>query len=94
MNEIKDGLINVFGAPPLEGLGTAGGFKLVVEDRGDRGLKSLQAVADCLREHGNYRWVGLYDVNRQAGMVVNIVWSGPGAPEYPTFAIAKGLTGV
>src|SRR5207248_10087756 len=25
--EIRDGLINVFGPPPLEGLGTAGGFK-------------------------------------------------------------------
>src|SRR5207244_6841620 len=44
--EIRDGLINVFGAPPLEGLGTAGGFKIVVEDRGDSGLKSLQNVAD------------------------------------------------
>ena len=32
------GLVNVFGAPPVEGLGTAGGFKIVVEDRGDLGL--------------------------------------------------------
>src|SRR5262249_39818439 len=30
--ETSDGLINVFGAPPLEGLGTAGGFKIVIED--------------------------------------------------------------
>jgi multidrug efflux pump subunit AcrB len=44
--EIKDGLINVFGAPPLEGLGTAGGFKIVVEDRGDSGLNALQNAAD------------------------------------------------
>jgi multidrug efflux pump len=44
--EIKEAFINVFGAPPLEGLGTAGGFKMVVEDRGDTGLRSLQAVAD------------------------------------------------
>ncbi len=43
---IQDGVINVFGAPPLEGLGTAGGFKIVVEDRGDTGLKILQGVAD------------------------------------------------
>ncbi|MCC6418586.1 MAG: efflux RND transporter permease subunit [Gemmataceae bacterium] len=43
---IEDGVINVFGAPPLEGLGTAGGFKIVIEDRGDTGLKSLQTVAD------------------------------------------------
>src|SRR5579871_6000795 len=44
--EIRDGLINVFGAPPLEGLGTAGGLKIVVEDRGDNGLVSLQGTAD------------------------------------------------
>jgi multidrug efflux pump subunit AcrB len=44
--QIKDGMISVFGAPPLEGLGTAGGFKIVVEDRGDSGLDMLQRVAD------------------------------------------------
>ena len=27
-----------FGAPPLEGLGTAGGFKIMIEDRGNTGL--------------------------------------------------------
>jgi len=42
---------------------------------------------------GGYRWVGLYDVDRAAGTVTNVVWSGPGAPEYPTFSITKGLTG-
>jgi multidrug efflux pump subunit AcrB len=45
-NEIREGLINVFSAPPLDGLGTAGGFKIVIEDRGDTGLTSLQHVAD------------------------------------------------
>jgi len=45
-SEIGDGLINVFGAPPVEGLGTAGGFKIVIEDRGDAGLASLQQVAE------------------------------------------------
>jgi hydrophobe/amphiphile efflux-1 (HAE1) family protein len=44
--EIEEGQINVFGAPPLEGLGTAGGFKVIVEDRGDLGLRPLQEVAD------------------------------------------------
>jgi multidrug efflux pump len=44
--EIRDGLINVFGAPALDGLGTAGGFKIVVEDRGDAGLRALQGIAD------------------------------------------------
>ena len=44
--EVSDGLITVFGAPPVEGLGTAGGFKIVIEDRGDLGLDALQGVAD------------------------------------------------
>ena len=44
--EIRDGLVNVFGAPPVDGLGTAGGFKLIIEDRGDSGLKALQDAGD------------------------------------------------
>jgi hydrophobe/amphiphile efflux-1 (HAE1) family protein len=44
--EIGDGLINVFGAPPVEGLGTAGGFKIVIEDRGDAGLDALQGISE------------------------------------------------
>lgn len=56
-------------------------------------VAALQGVAELLKSSGNYRWVGLYDVDRAAGTVTNIVWSGPGAPEYPKFPIAKGLTG-
>ncbi len=51
--EIGDGLIGVFGAPPLEGLGTAGGFKVVVEDRGDLGITALQQVADDIVAEGS-----------------------------------------
>ncbi len=53
----------------------------------------LEKVALILRRSGNYRWVGLYDVDATAGEVANVVWSGPGAPEYPRFPITKGLTG-
>jgi GAF domain-containing protein len=56
-------------------------------------VAALQSVAELLRSSGRYRWVGLYDVDRAAGTVTNIVWSGPGAPEYPAFPITKGLTG-
>jgi multidrug efflux pump subunit AcrB len=45
-SRIRDGVVNVFGAPPLEGLGTAGGFKVIVEDRGDVGPVTLQRVAE------------------------------------------------
>jgi hydrophobe/amphiphile efflux-1 (HAE1) family protein len=44
--EIKDGLVNVLGAPPIDGLGTAGGFKIIIEDRGDNGLPALQQVGE------------------------------------------------
>jgi multidrug efflux pump len=37
--------INIFGAPPVEGLGTAGGFKIIIEDRGDNGPDLLQKTA-------------------------------------------------
>ncbi|OLB19570.1 MAG: hypothetical protein AUH16_06930 [Acidobacteria bacterium 13_2_20CM_57_7] len=56
-------------------------------------VAALQKVAELLRSAGSYRWVGLYDVDRAAGIVKNVVWSGPGAPEFPTFPISKGLTG-
>ena len=46
--EIRDGIVNVLGAPPLDGLGTTGGFKIMIEDRGAAGLNALQGVADQL----------------------------------------------
>jgi multidrug efflux pump len=43
---IDEGTINVFGAPPVDGLGTAGGFKMIVEDRGNLGGTVLQDVPE------------------------------------------------
>jgi multidrug efflux pump subunit AcrB len=54
--EVQDGLVNVFGAPAVEGLSTAGGFKLVLEDRGvteATSLKALQKAADKVVQNGN-----------------------------------------
>ena len=39
-------VVNLFGAPPVEGLGTAGGFKIVVQDTGDNTLAALQKNAE------------------------------------------------
>ncbi|HEV2970458.1 MAG TPA: efflux RND transporter permease subunit [Pirellulales bacterium] len=50
--EIQNATVNIFGAPPVEGLGTAGGFKIVIEDRGDSGLKALQDVAQQVVDAG------------------------------------------
>jgi putative methionine-R-sulfoxide reductase with GAF domain len=54
--------------------------------------RSLEEVAARIRSSADYRWVGLYDVDHAAGLVRNLTWSGPGAPEYPTFPLSKGLT--
>jgi len=67
-------------------------LRILVSAAKDR-VTALQSVAELLRSSGRYRWVGLYDVDRAAGTVTNIVWSGPGPPEYPAFPITKGLTG-
>ena len=53
-HEIMEGLVNVFGAPPVEGLGTAGGFKVVIEDRGDTGLDALQLNAERVVAEGTH----------------------------------------
>jgi len=58
---IKDGLVSVRNSSPIPGLGVAGGFKIMVEDRGGRGLETLQAQTDRLT--GNLRRErGLADV--------------------------------
>lgn len=59
--EVKDGLVNVLGAPPIDGLGTAGGFKIIIEDRGDVGLEELQKVSEKIVEESS-RSTGLQGV--------------------------------
>src|SRR5439155_19479250 len=49
-SQIADARISVFGAPPVDGLGNASGFKLMVEARGDNGFEALQAQADSLAD--------------------------------------------
>ncbi len=41
---IKDAMIQIFPPPPVRGLGSIGGFKLQVEDRGDVGYDGLNAA--------------------------------------------------
>jgi multidrug efflux pump len=56
---IEDGLIDVVGAPPIDGLGTAGGFRIMLEDRGDSGPAALQETSEQIiaaaRESGEFR---------------------------------------
>ena len=51
--EVRGAVVSVFGAPPVDGLGTTGGFKLIVEDRGNHGLGDLQRISDEIVDVGN-----------------------------------------
>src|SRR5262245_42415523 len=46
--KVKDADVKVFGAAPVPGLSVAGGFKVMVEDRGGIGLNDLQEQTDAL----------------------------------------------
>jgi multidrug efflux pump subunit AcrB len=56
--EVREAVVSAFGAPPIDGLGVTGGFKLIVEDRGNLGLDELQRVSDQIVDRGN-RTTGL-----------------------------------
>jgi hydrophobe/amphiphile efflux-1 (HAE1) family protein len=48
LGSIEDAFIAVFPPPPVQGLGTVGGFKLVLEDRGSLGEAALDSAAQAL----------------------------------------------
>ena len=48
LSKITDAVIFVIAPPPVRGLGTAGGFKFLVQDRGGYGYKELQTATDKL----------------------------------------------
>jgi multidrug efflux pump len=60
--QIQEAQVVAFGAPPVEGLGTTGGFKLQLQDRGDLGPEALQAAAETIIEKGTAQpgLVGLF----------------------------------
>jgi len=61
--EIPEARVNVFGAPAVDGLGNAGGFKLMVEAVGDVNYDALQSQAENLAAKGNQQpgLVGLFN---------------------------------
>jgi multidrug efflux pump len=51
--KVQDAIVVAFGAPPVDGLGSTGGFKLQVQDRADAGFEALQgAVENVIRAGG------------------------------------------
>jgi hydrophobe/amphiphile efflux-1 (HAE1) family protein len=63
--EVRGAVVSVAGAPPIEGLGTTGGFKLVIEDRGNLGMGELQRVSDQVTADGS-RTPGLVGVSNNS----------------------------
>ena len=61
--EINDATVSVFGPPPVDGLGSGGGFKLMVRDVRSLGLPLLQNTADNLAAAGNQQpgLIGLFN---------------------------------
>lgn len=51
--KIQDAVISVFGAPPVDGLGTTGGFKMQVQDRGALGPQALESAVANMVATGN-----------------------------------------
>jgi multidrug efflux pump len=50
---VRRAVIQTFGAPPIDGLGTTGGFKLIVEDRGGLGADLLQELSQEIVTRGS-----------------------------------------
>ena len=48
LSEIQDALILVVPPPPVQGIGNAGGVRMMIEDRAGRGLEALQQSVDAM----------------------------------------------
>jgi multidrug efflux pump len=51
--EIEGAIVSIFRAPPIQGLGNAGGFRLQTEERGYVDLSGLQTMTDQLVQGAN-----------------------------------------
>jgi hydrophobe/amphiphile efflux-1 (HAE1) family protein len=67
---VSEARIEVFGPPPVDGLGTVAGFKLAIEDRGDYGPAELEQAAGAIVQAGR-------DDGRLAGLFTNYSASTP-----------------
>ena len=64
--QVYDATITVLGPPPVRGVGRAGGFKLMIEDRGDNSSATLQGQTENLVDQAKQQpgLVGLTSVFR------------------------------
>jgi len=71
--EVRRAIVSAFGAPPIDGLGTTGGFKMIVEDRGNTGLDQLQQFSEGIVEIGK-KTDGLTDLFNSSGANTPWLW--------------------
>src|SRR6185295_831525 len=64
--EVPEALMAAFGGPPIDGLGTTGGFKLIIENRGNLGPGELDKVTSSIIDEGNNSGAlrGLFSTSR------------------------------
>lgn len=62
----------------------------ILDSLAERTAKA-ERIAEVIRTSGDYRWVGIYDVDEEE--IANVAWSGVGAPAHPRFPVTKGLSG-
>ncbi|WP_020468124.1 efflux RND transporter permease subunit [Zavarzinella formosa] len=63
---VPEAQVNIFGAPAVSGLGRAGGFRIMIEDKEDVGPRMLQGQTENFIEKANQQpgLVGLFTVYR------------------------------
>ena len=52
-NQISEAMVFAFVPPPIDGLGSAGGFQMEIEDTGNQGYSALQSAAEMLVGEGS-----------------------------------------
>ncbi len=64
--QIQEAMVAVFGPPPVRGVGRAGGFAIMIEDRGDLGPAKLQKSIEAVVREGQKQpgLIGLFSVFR------------------------------
>ena len=80
---IPEAMIAIFGPPPVRGVGRAGGFMLMIEDRGDLGSTALQKEVENLVRLGN-------DGIDLKGMPIVRVRLGPARHRCPQQSASRG----
>jgi multidrug efflux pump subunit AcrB len=92
--EIPEAQVSLFTPPAVSGLGSAGGFKLIIEDRGDLGVEELQKQIDRIVAAGNG---GHFNLTDKSFALLRSVpdpskLDGLKNQQYDSKAVAKALT--